>query len=302
MKDHDSLEYTRYTSKMEFEKAIHTLEGLMAGIAIDGIIEKSELEELSAWCFSNYQYIDRQPYKELIPYIQEAISDDYLDEEEQQNILWFCKQFKTENEYYDVITSDIQRLQGIMHGILSNNHISTAEIQNLEKWLDQNTHLAGVYPYDELQSMIMCVLADGIVDEQEEKQLKVFFYDYIIPAERGSINQAEIEEYKKTISLSGVCAVCPEIILDNHYFCFTGKSSRTKRSDFVNTVSKYDGKYLNNVTGKLDYLIIGDNGNPCWAYSCYGRKVEQVLQKRKEGASIIIAHETDFWDAVEDLV
>ena len=50
----------------------------------------------------------------------------------------------------------------------------------------------------------------------------------------------------------------------------------------------------------LDYLVIGANGNECWAYSAYGRKVEQAIELRKSGSRLTIIHEFDFWDAVED--
>ena len=57
---------------------------------------------------------------------------------------------------------------------------------------------------------------------------------------------------------------------------------------------------MNSVSKKTNYLIVGDDGNPCWAYACYGRKVEKAINLRKEGAQIIIVHENDFWDEVEE--
>ncbi len=50
-----------------------------------------------------------------------------------------------------------------------------------------------------------------------------------------------------------------------------------------------------------DYLIVGNAGNPCWAYSCYGRKIEQAVDLRKAGGKIKIVNEIDFWDVLEDL-
>ena len=55
------------------------------------------------------------------------------------------------------------------------------------------------------------------------------------------------------------------------------------------------------VTKKTDYLVVGNAGNPCWAYACYGRKIEEAMQLRKEGAKIVIVNETDFWDCVDDM-
>jgi hypothetical protein len=60
------------------------------------------------------------------------------------------------------------------------------------------------------------------------------------------------------------------------------------------------GTVAPNLTKKVSYLVIGADGNPCWSYSCYGRKVEQAVQLRKEGSKILIVHENDFHDAVQD--
>jgi hypothetical protein len=54
------------------------------------------------------------------------------------------------------------------------------------------------------------------------------------------------------------------------------------------------------VSSKVDYLIIGADGNPCWAYACYGRKVEMAVQLRKQGSRLQLIHEHDFHDAIAD--
>ena len=46
--------------------------------------------------------------------------------------------------------------------------------------------------------------------------------------------------------------------------------------------------------------MVGNSGNPCWAYACYGRKIEEAVTLRKAGAKVVIVNETDFWDAVDD--
>lgn len=81
-------------------------------------------------------------------------------------------------------------------------------------------------------------------------------------------------------------------------FCFTGESGKMKRSEIVKIIIEQGGKYNENVTKETDFLIVGDEGNPCWAFSCYGRKIEKALGLRKKGSRIVIAHEIDFWDAI----
>ena len=84
-------------------------------------------------------------------------------------------------------------------------------------------------------------------------------------------------------------------------FCFTGESYRAKRAEIAETITRLGGKVRSSVSAKTDYLIVGNAGNPCWAYACYGRKIEEAVSLRREGASIVIVNETDFWDAVDDM-
>ena len=58
------------------------------------------------------------------------------------------------------------------------------------------------------------------------------------------------------------------------------------------------GIFKDSVVKNTDFLIVGDEGNPCWAFSCYGRKVEKAIELRKSGSKIQIVHENDFWDCV----
>ena len=66
-------------------------------------------------------------------------------------------------------------------------------------------------------------------------------------------------------------------------------------------IARLGGKVRSSVSAKTDYLVVGNAGNPCWAYACYGRKIEEAVNLRKAGASIVIVNETDFWDAVDDI-
>jgi hypothetical protein len=60
------------------------------------------------------------------------------------------------------------------------------------------------------------------------------------------------------------------------------------------------GEFVSSVTAKVKYLVIGAEGNPCWTYACYGRKVEKAVELRKSGVRLLIIHENDFHDAVAD--
>lgn len=148
LEDYELMNYRKYTFKSEMDKALRTLEGILDGITIDNCVNISELKELRHWCDYYRNFIYKHPFNEILPIIQDAMKDNILDQEEIKDIIWACRKYQSSLFYY-IVTSDIQKLHGILHGILSDNTISKEEIIGLSNWLDENSHLATVYPYDE---------------------------------------------------------------------------------------------------------------------------------------------------------
>ena len=72
-------------------------------------------------------------------------------------------------------------------------------------------------------------------------------------------------------------------------------------SELKEIVEQYGGIFGNSLTKDTNFLVYGAAGNQCWAYSCYGRKVEKAVNLRKAGSSMLIVHENDFWDSILDL-
>jgi len=296
--NYDLSGYRKFTAKSELDKCLHTLEGILNGISFDSKIDEKELSELYNWCMLNSNLSDVQPIGEIVAMVESILEDGILDEEELLDLLWVCNNFKSENIYYDVISSDIQRLQGILHGILADNEISEEEIIVLKDWLNENNQLSSTYPYDEIKSLVLSVLNDGILDEEEKKILKVYFTEFIDTKVSANIHRVEIDELKKSMTISGICAASPNVVIENNVFCFTGASSRTIRSEIKEIIESKSGIFQDNITKKLNYLVIGDEGNPCWVFSCYGRKVEKAIEYRKSGIPVQIIHENDFWKVI----
>lgn len=299
----DITPYKRFTSRQRIDKAVHTLTGLLRGVSIDDELNAAELAEVLNWCEEYRQLVDRAPFNELIPKIDEVMSDGVVEPEELEDILWLCKNLSPDGEYYDDITHEIQILQGILHGIMADDHVSVREAIELQNWVDEHSHLKGSYPYDELESLLMAVLEDGQIDEDEQVTLSRFFEDFVQYSfakrtrdEAKRVKAAALRE--KT--LPAICATCPEINFESKAFVFTGTSMKAKRNDIEDHVTRLGGTFNKGLTQKTDFLVVGAGGNPCWAFSCYGRKVERAAELRKEGHSITIVHESDFWDALED--
>lgn len=295
----DYIPYFDYTTRSRFDKAIKSLVGIIEGIAIDEVINSRELSFLAEWIGQNDDLKNRHPFNELIPVVQAAFQDYILTEDGKQDVLWLCQKLTSHTSFYDQVTNDIQKLHGILGGIIADGVITEKELIGLREWLIQHEHLRTCWPYDEIDSIVTSVMADKKINEEENKILTAVFSDFLSFYDDRVITSPPILEASQ---ISGICAVCPEIQFKNSTFCFTGTSSRHKRQELEKLVVRLGGKFTKNVSKSLNYLVIGAEGNPCWTYACYGRKVEAAINLRKEGHRLLLVHENDFHDAVADFV
>jgi NAD-dependent DNA ligase len=292
----DHRGYFKFTGRSRLDKSINSLLGIIEGISVDSIINRTEAEFLSLWLKEHQEVKDRHPYNELLPVVESAISDGVLTVEEKQDILWLCERLRS-TEFFDEITADIQRLHAVLGGIAADGAITEAELKGLSDWLSDHEHLRTCWPYEEVGSLITGVLSDKRIDSTEQKFLKEFFTEFVSILDSRTIVRPKLSVNGSVV---GLCAVCPEIMFEDRTFCFTGTSYKYTRSEFSKLIKQLGGEVVNSVSGKLDYLIIGADGNPCWAYACYGRKVEKAVELRKTGSRLLLVHENDFHDAVAD--
>jgi NAD-dependent DNA ligase len=292
--DHQS--YYQFTGRARLEKALNSLIGLVEGICIDSVINDAEVEFVRRWLDENRQLQHCHPFNELMPLVDAAIADGAISDDAKRDILWLCEKLRSA-DFFDVVTADLQRLHGLMAGIISDNEITEAELRGLTDWLSEHDHLRTRWPYDEVESVITGVLQDGKIDTREHKLLQNFFSEFVALGDNRTVVNPPVSV---TESIGGLCAVSPEVRFPGRRFAFTGSSSKYTRKQFSDLVSSLGGVVVDSVSKKLDYLIIGADGNPCWAYACYGRKVEMAVALRKEGAPILLIHEHDFHDAVAD--
>lgn len=293
----DSREYFHFTRPARLDKAIHSLEGLLKGITADRTVNDCEVRLLKEWMYEHREFADRHPFNDLFPVIARALTDNSLDEEEVQDILWLCGKMRTEDTFYDDITSDIQRLHAIVAAIAADSVITMEELDTLSDWIEEHKHLRTCWPYDEIESLILQVQKDKLIDAQEHALLMAFFSEFGSIREHRSVS-ANVDASPSLIT--GLCSVCPQVMFSNKAFCFTGQSKKASRKELALTISALGGRFSAGMTKEVDYLIIGADGNPCWAFACYGRKVETAIKQRKSGSRVLLVHEHDFWDAVQE--
>lgn len=288
------------TTKARADEAINSLKGILLGIKMDGKITEEEINELHKWVLMNDELIKRDPFHEFMTIIENTISNGIPPKETIEDLFWLCQKYEADNYYYNAVTTDLQTLQGLCHGILSDGILNDQEIFNLHEWLSSNEHLNSYYPYDEIRSLVLSVVADKKVDEEERLVLKAYFKQFVNLQEQRVAEQLEKET--SDISLSALCTSEPEVTFLGKTFCITGILKRGSRESLQENIIKLGGIPVDSVTRKTDYLIVGDNGNQAWTFACYGRKVEKAVNLRKEGHTIMLIHEFDFGDIIDDLL
>ena len=300
MKFAEIEDYRKFTTPAELHKAVNTLRGMIGGISSDGDLSELEITELSHWCLLHANLRNRHPFSEIIPAVEKALEDGKIDPEESKNIVWLCGNFADDCSYYEIVTSSTQFLNGLVHGMMADGELSDKEIERLKYWLEENTYLEGTYPFDELYSITNSILADKKITAEERGTLSAFLGNLIEFKDSYNLNEYDFASLREKYSVQGICAMCPELSFEDKQFCFTGESYKATRAEIADKIVSLGGIFRTGVSTKTDYLIVGNAGNPCWAYSCYGRKIEEAIALRKKGAKLLIVNETYLWDGIDD--
>jgi NAD-dependent DNA ligase len=289
-----------YTGKSQADKAINSLKGILLGINLDNEVNAHEIQELKNWAEAHHELVARNPFKEFMEVISDTTTYNTVSREVIEDLFWLCQKYEGDNYYYNTVTTDLQTLQGLCHGILADGEINEEEVFGLHKWLSENEHLNTYYPYDEIRSLILSVVSDRKVDEQEKLVLKAYFNQFVKINDQNIANK--IKEETAGIDIHEHCSSDPNVVFLGKTFCITGVLKRNKREKVHDEIIRLGGIPTESITKKTDYLIVGDNGNPAWAFSCYGRKVEKAINLRKAGHTITLIHEFDFADLLEDAI
>ncbi len=272
----------------------HELEGILTGIRADGAIGQQEFARVERWLSENEQHALVYPFSEIAVHLRQALRDGVITLDECDDLLFVVQKLTNANPYFDGLRTGTQVLMGLLAGVSADGMLSDAEVKALSQWVEDWSHLQGVWPFDECNSIVTKMLATGKVNE---------YRDYLFDLVRQFPVAGQLDEETGELPpllIKGICAVDPSITFLNSQFVFTGESSRADRSALEDLVIQRGGTPWPRVTADTSYLIVCDYGSPFWAFACYGRKVEQAYNLRKKGHGVLIVHELDFWDALAD--
>lgn len=172
-------------------------------------------------------------------------------------------------------------LIGLARGLLADRKLNEEEVRYLHSWLENNVGITDEPLIHGLLSTVKGILADGVVDEDENKEL----FDTLSQL----TGRSEIGELLKPASLL-LCNPAPPLFFRGQRYCFTGTFSYgTKRS--CELAVRDRGAEGGNLTNRTDVIVIGTYVTESWKHSSFGNKILRAHEMRTEGLPISIVCE-----------
>ena len=181
-------------------------------------------------------------------------------------------------------------LTGLLRGIIADGGINSGEVAFVKRWFEANWDYMSEWPYNVLYERFAAAIADGVLTQDEERELLGLIASHIGGGLTGTGNS----------SSQLLCDdPAPEIVFADKVFVITGLFLSGKRRAVEMVVEHLGGMVRDSVTGKTNYLLIGSSGSRDWLMSNYGTKIMGAADRKQAGQAIGVVSERDFLRQLE---
>lgn len=185
-----------------------------------------------------------------------------------------------------IITRALNELRGIAYSVIYDGKIDDAELSMLRLWITDNAPYLNSGTGRLVVDCLNQIYADGIVTQQERTTLFNLLFNL------GSYTFAKYID-------QNIYHDCRDICFSDHTFCISGQMIFCNRNQAAELIEQRGGKFVNSVSLKTNYLIIGDLGNESYALGNYGRKIQYAMDMNATLKSAIwIIKEQTFIDNI----
>ncbi len=181
-------------------------------------------------------------------------------------------------------------LLGIAQGVICDRNLVDEEIRFINEWLTQNEEICQSWPGDILHKRITEVLADGVVTQAEREHLSELLKKLIGGDETTIAAAVHVTE----LAFDDL----PAVQFPGRVFCLTGDFVYGPRDRCCAEIQRKGGVAVDNVTKKLNYLVIGSLGSVEWKHGSFGTKIERAVKYKRDGLPISIVKEQCFMSSL----
>lgn len=189
------------------------------------------------------------------------------------------------------LTKATEHLLGLCTGLVADGRLDDREVEFLGLWLKQYPEVVSAWPGKAIADRVTAILADGVITAEERQDLFETLSG-IVGFELPETGAAE----------ASVAAIPfdddPSIYFDSRTFCFTGRFLFGTRAACERVILNRGSIAVDNVSSKLEYLVVGSLIEPSWAHTSYGRKIEKAIEYIGKGHGIAIISERQWTEAI----
>jgi len=264
--------------------------GFFEGLFIDGEVHSKEIKALITWVETYPECINIPHFTTLYDLFVQAYEEPLFLLDKKNQIKEVFKHFRN-SDYFIHGTADIQRLHGVLAGVICDQNLRCAEVLALADWLSEREYLNEHFIFIEVRNILQEVKHKRTVSQNIKNELIECLKKYINIDDEGlplAIVSAGSDTTKNPDFYH------EEINVQDVVFCLTGASNRFMKSEWKALIEAKGGIFTDNLTRQVNYLVICNKGNPHWAQMSYGRKFELARKMQSGKHSIRILTEDHF--------
>ncbi|MEB6377605.1 BRCT domain-containing protein [Leclercia adecarboxylata] len=270
-------EYSKFNYAHNKDKLFANLISIIDGIISDGNTNKKEILYLDTWLMEADLLSRNYCVQAIRNRAKDVLSADVITDTElkvfKADLLKIQKQLidMPDLDLYSV-EADRHLLEGLCKGMLADHQLVDDEIRYLNWWLTNNGTLKNNYPGKELFKLVSEILKDGVITPEERESLKQGLTAYT----GCDLATGIVDGMSTRLPVD----VIESLDLTGAIVCLTGDFLYGKRSKCKATIEAAGATVCDNVTMKINYLIVGTLSSKDWMYQSYGRKIEKAVEYR----------------------
>lgn len=267
------------------EKALYNLKGMLRGYAADRELSELELLHLKEW-LDGQETLRKDPdVIDLQDSIKMILADGHISPEELEDMLDLID-CVIEYRLLDNpdVTSEMNKLLGILEGITSDGVVNTQEVAKVQSWIDTNGALIDAWPVRKLKESLDefkkdSSSAEGLARLTEVMQ-QITGVDFVGDGATGGASHFHVDATHR-------------IQFEGKRFVLTGHFKAEPRSELAARIADRGALIGDAPTKKTDYLVIGSFGSRDWKFSSYGLKYDKAVALQEKGCPIVFVTEDD---------
>lgn len=154
-------------------------------------------------------------------------------------------------------------------------------------------------PHHRLQDISAMLSVNYSGAHRAEQDCRITYQCYIKMIEKaieqfGSVeSMPSVSKRKQTISDPSKIDISDDIDFADKTVCLSGNFKTGTKYEIGIILVERGANIIESVNKKVDYLIVGEEGNEKWAYGQFGNKISKAMEMQAKGHHIAILRESD---------